>query len=417
MSEEKLTVAELMARRRQEGASSDAPRRRRRRSLEEGGISVKELTGSIPRVKADGPRRGAHAMGSAGEEVDEQAQQTENPLADDTTAQPAEVVEPAVTEQAAEAPDPTPEQVPETVAEEDSPKVEAASKAAATPAAPAAQEAPKAPAAQPVETSALPIVVPMAPRPVMINSERSEITYTFTELRNSENSEQTVGKPGPVARAVLDGSNSYDDRPTASIPVIEDVEQPVKVAPQAAASVDSAEGHGGVAETEDEVAVDKPKVVEWTGGSYGADAKREQRPAAEEPQAEDQTEDQVQEPAEENEPQGAEKKAQKRKSDKRATAKDAKEDPNYSEDNSLSVPLLLIQVFVGLILGAVVFLGFTLAWQQLPTAVVVILALIISGGLAAIANYVRRSRDIATPILAGVVGLALTFGPWLIFQL
>ena len=52
MSEEKLTVAELLARRQKEGASSEPPRRRRRRSLEEGGVSVQELTGSIPRVKA-----------------------------------------------------------------------------------------------------------------------------------------------------------------------------------------------------------------------------------------------------------------------------------------------------------------------------------------------------------------------------
>ena len=65
MSEEKLTVAELLARRQKEGAPSEPPRRRRRRSLEEGGVSVQELTGSIPRVKADEPRRGAHALSNA----------------------------------------------------------------------------------------------------------------------------------------------------------------------------------------------------------------------------------------------------------------------------------------------------------------------------------------------------------------
>lgn len=65
MSEEKLTVAELLARRQKEGAPSEPPRRRRRRSLEEGGVSVQELTGSIPRVKAGEPRRGAHALSNA----------------------------------------------------------------------------------------------------------------------------------------------------------------------------------------------------------------------------------------------------------------------------------------------------------------------------------------------------------------
>lgn len=61
MSEEKLTVAELMARAAKEGRTSDAPRsRRRRRSLEEGGVSVAELTGSIPTVK-DKPVESRHS--------------------------------------------------------------------------------------------------------------------------------------------------------------------------------------------------------------------------------------------------------------------------------------------------------------------------------------------------------------------
>src|SRR5699024_7576989 len=65
MSDEKLTVAELLARRNKErgdSAGSEDRARRRRRSLEEGGVSVAELTGSIPRVKADGPRGGSHAV-------------------------------------------------------------------------------------------------------------------------------------------------------------------------------------------------------------------------------------------------------------------------------------------------------------------------------------------------------------------
>ena len=46
-----LTVAELLARAGRETGGGETPRRRRRRSLEEGGISVAELTGSIPAVK------------------------------------------------------------------------------------------------------------------------------------------------------------------------------------------------------------------------------------------------------------------------------------------------------------------------------------------------------------------------------
>ncbi|APT91821.1 hypothetical protein CPHO_01620 [Corynebacterium phocae] len=54
MAEEKqLTVAELLARNNKERTSAggdERPRRRRRRSLEDGGISVAELTGSLPKV-------------------------------------------------------------------------------------------------------------------------------------------------------------------------------------------------------------------------------------------------------------------------------------------------------------------------------------------------------------------------------
>ncbi|MDO5732101.1 MAG: hypothetical protein Q4P43_10945, partial [Corynebacterium sphenisci] len=61
MSEEKLTVAELLARAGREAEPADGRRRRRRRSLEEGGISVADLTGKHRRVEAEGPRRAAHA--------------------------------------------------------------------------------------------------------------------------------------------------------------------------------------------------------------------------------------------------------------------------------------------------------------------------------------------------------------------
>ncbi|OFQ46809.1 Yip1 family protein [Corynebacterium sp. HMSC076D02] len=53
--EKQLTVAELLARNSKERAGADSEggsRRRRRRSLEDGGISVAELTGNLEKVKA-----------------------------------------------------------------------------------------------------------------------------------------------------------------------------------------------------------------------------------------------------------------------------------------------------------------------------------------------------------------------------
>lgn len=60
MAEEKqLTVAELLARNKQERTGGDKPRRRRR-SLDEGGISVAELTGSLKKVEAT-PAQAKHS--------------------------------------------------------------------------------------------------------------------------------------------------------------------------------------------------------------------------------------------------------------------------------------------------------------------------------------------------------------------
>lgn len=471
MSEEKLTVAELLARRQKEGAPSEPPRRRRRRSLEDGGVSVQELTGSIPRVKAGEPRRGAHALSNA----DDGQTTTSDLLADEAATNATE--EAQATEPEAEAPEHS-EAVAESVivaeeadssehevqaeaeaeaaAQEEEPElIEAdtevadveADEVAEEPAAPAVpvapvtpqqeQAAPSTPTTQPA-APAVPLAIPMEPRPVMVNSERSEITYTFTELRDMADESQQIGEPGPVARAVLTGSNAYDDRPTASIPVVQDN---VDEASEASAESDDVDGDqlaesetteaseeqthvlpqveeaDAVGETE---AAQETDTFEATDADADTGAASEAAVAAavapevaqpEDVQAET-TPTQVAADEKQSEPRDVVKREESKSSKGKVAARDG-----YAEDNSLSVPLLLIQVFVGLIAGALVFLGFTMAWSSLPKIVVVIMALVVAGGFAGMANYLRREKDKLTPILAGLVGLALTFGPWILFQL
>ena len=434
MSEEKLTVAELLARRQKEGASSEPPRRRRRRSLEEGGVSVQELTGSIPRVKADEPRRGAHALSNA----DDDQTTTSDLLADEAAANAAE--EAQATEPEVEAPEHS-EAVAESVvaaegadSSEHEVQAEAEAEAAEKPAAPVAPAAPQQEqAAQSTPTAqsaapAVPLAIPMEPRPVMVNSERSEITYTFTELRDMADESQQIGEPGPVARAVLTGSNAYDDRPTASIPVVQDN---VDEASEASAESDDVDGEQlAEAEAAQETATFEAADADADTGAASkaavATAVAPEVAQAEDVQADiDPVEDAPAEAAQvettptqaaadekQSEPRDVVKREEPKSSKGKAVARDG-----YAEDNSLSVPLLLIQVFVGLIAGALVFLGFTMAWSSLPKIVVVIMALVVAGGFAGMANYLRREKDKLTPILAGLVGLALTFGPWILFQL
>lgn len=73
---EKLTVAELLARNGRESSSADAGRRRRRhRNLEQGGVSVAELTGSIPVVQTEDD------VAKAAKPEDAAAKVTEKPAA------------------------------------------------------------------------------------------------------------------------------------------------------------------------------------------------------------------------------------------------------------------------------------------------------------------------------------------------
>lgn len=89
MSEEQLTVAELLARS-GKSSSGSGSRRRRRRSLEEGGISVAEFTGSIPRVteKPEDARHTTSPIDSTADKAEQKPQQEATKPAAKKTATP-----------------------------------------------------------------------------------------------------------------------------------------------------------------------------------------------------------------------------------------------------------------------------------------------------------------------------------------
>lgn len=89
MADKQLTVAELMARAQKENPDAQ-PRRRRRRSLEEGGISVAELTGSLQAVDAR-PAEPKHSNAP----IDEENTERSEPQKPKAPAKPAETDRPA----------------------------------------------------------------------------------------------------------------------------------------------------------------------------------------------------------------------------------------------------------------------------------------------------------------------------------
>lgn len=116
MSEQQLTVAELLAR---SGKDKKTSGRRRRRSLEEGGVSVAELTGNIPKVDAkpvegkhntetiDGDTRAGVAEVAAQKaaeaaEAEKAASPEQAPAVPERPETPAEQAEPGQPEEAAE---------------------------------------------------------------------------------------------------------------------------------------------------------------------------------------------------------------------------------------------------------------------------------------------------------------------------
>ncbi|AYJ33183.1 hypothetical protein D4R08_07630 [Corynebacterium xerosis] len=439
MSEEKLTVAELLARRNQERGDSDGAAerpRRRRRSLEEGGVSVAELTGSIPRVEAEGPRRGAHAVADDDDQVEVPA---ETPVEETASA---------------ELPEP-----PEATETPEAPESGYADELAA--AEPADEPVEPVEPVEPREPFSVPSAVPVDPRAVMANDETGEITFTFTKFHDARTASEPVAEAGPMAREVLEGSLAYDDRPTNIIPVVEgeDLDEAgagdgigdgerTDIAPadedrtgivsgdddrafDGSAIVGGAFAAGGAGamadhaddvpaayrERDEEFAAHEHEAHEYDAPAYdahefdahdrGVDPLAASAPAAAAPATWDSRPDREREREQEFEPDREPERDPRPKATKKS-----RED--YSEDNSLSIGLLIAQTIVGLLFGGLVFALFMLLWMVLPTAVVAVIAVAFAFGLVIIVNLLRRERDRLTPILAGIVGLVVSFAPYVL---
>lgn len=304
MSEEKqLTVAELLARRAAERGSSgdDTPRRpRRRRSIEEGGISVAELTGSIPRVDRK-PVESRHS--SVPIDADDATQQEKVPA--QKLVQEAEAAAP-------KKPSPTPES-------EASAAQEPAAPQPPRPAAPAAPQ-PEKPVDTPSATKPSPKAEKKAPSPSV------EDTAQLRPIKEAEGQDAE-------ATATLPKVSSAPEKPQ------------VKLAQQTPA------------------AVALPKV--------------------EEPALPVASEDDY----------------------------DLDDDADAASGSIFSVILLAI---VGIVLGVVIFIGFDLLWDHFNRKIVAALAVAVTAAMIGVIHAMRTARDGLSMLLAGLVGLLMTFGPLII---
>lgn len=325
MAEDKqLTVAELLAQS-GGGAAKDRPRRRRRRSLDDGGISVAELTGSIRRVDAT-PEQSRHSSVDIDETApvipapQKPAEKAPAPETPEAQAQPATTAEPVKKAESAQDNEDT------SVID----KVKHAPAATSTPTAPtskpqakpAAKSAAK-PAAKADETGVIPTVGAAAGATTTGAAAAGATTAGVADK---------AGAPGAVKSA------STQDRPVQQMP------------PQ-----DSGRDLRATDSTDNTDNTDNPDAAGTTGAEEGED-----------------------------------------------------------DGEKVNVMAVILLAVVGIVLGAVVFKGFELLWARMTVPVVSVLAVAVTGIMVGIVHALRTERDTFSMVLAGIVGLVLTFGPLLI---
>ncbi|WP_445347561.1 tripartite tricarboxylate transporter TctB family protein [Corynebacterium marquesiae] len=362
----KLTVAELLARdkkaRGEKGGKDDKRSRRHRRSLDEGGISVAELTGNLKKVEAS-PAEAKHTSVSIDEDAPvirapKAAEATDADSAKKSTDKPAS--QSAATTAAQPA---APKAAPKTAAKAE-PK--AAPKSADKPAAKAA--------AKPAQT-AKPAAATAAQEAAKKNQPSADDTAVI----------QRVGK-----------AKADDAKPAAA---------------KAAAAKPAAE---------------KPAADKTSADKTSADKASAAKPVAEKPKADKDakaagagaatagagTAATAAVPA-------SKKAGVAKDAEETGNLPKVEDDEEWIEEEheKLNPVSILLMIVAGILLAIVIFKGFEILWDSFPRLVVAILALCVTAIMVGVTHALRTARDGFSMFLAGFTGLILTFGPLLLVML
>ena len=356
----KLTVAELLARnnkaRGEKESKKDNRSRRHRRSLDEGGISVAELTGNLKKVKAS-PAEAKHTSVS----IDEDAPVIRSPKsAEQAGADSAK--KPAA-----------------------DPAAKPAAKRAAQPAAKAAQTT--KPAAKPTtKTAAASSATPAAAAPAAQKPAATGAAQDAAK-KNQPSADDTaviqrVDKAGEAKPAA---AKSAADTPAAKKP---------------AADKARAEKQGTAKPAAEKPKDDKRAKVAGAGAAAaGAGAAGAGAAAAAVPTS---------------------KKAGVAKSAEETgnlPKVEDNEDWVEEEHEKLNPVSILLMIVAGILLAIVIFKGFEILWDNFPRLVVAVLALCVTAIMVGVTHALRTARDGFSMFLAGFTGLVLTFGPLLLVML
>jgi len=357
----KLTVAELLARdkkaRGEKGGKDEKRSRRHRRSLDEGGISVAELTGNLKKVKAS-PAEAKHTSVS----IDEGAPVIRAPKAADATdadSAKKSADKPASQPTATTAAQPAAPKAASKAAPKTAAKAEpkAAPKSAEKPAAKAA--------AKPAQTAQPAASAPSAAQP------------TAKKKQPSADDTAVIQR---VDKAKTDDAKSAATKPAAEKPTADK------------ASADKI--------TAAKPAAEKPKADKGAkAAGAGAAAAGAGAAAAAVP---------------------ASKKAGVAKdAEETGNLPKVEDDKEWIEEEheKLNPVSILLMIVAGILLAIVIFKGFEILWDSFPRLVVAILALCVTAIMVGVTHALRTARDGFSMFLAGFTGLILTFGPLLLVML
>ena len=361
----KLTVAELLARdkkaRGEKGGKDDKRSRRHRRSLDEGGISVAELTGNLKKVEAS-PAEAKHTSVS----IDEDAPVIRSPKSAEQAG-----AEKAVAGKAG---------ADSTKKPAADPAAKPAAKRAAQPAAKAAQTT--KPAAKPTtKTAAASSATPAAAAPA------AQKPYATGAAPDAAKKIQ----PSVDDTAVIQRVDKAGDAKPAAAKAAADT----PAAKKPAADKARAEKQGTAKPAAEKPKDDKRAKAAGAGAAAaGAGAAAAAVPASKKA--------------------GVAKSAEETGNLPKV---EDNEDWVEEEHEKLNPVSILLMIVAGILLAIVIFKGFEILWDNFPRLVVAVLALCVTAIMVGVTHALRTARDGFSMFLAGFTGLVLTFGPLLLVML
>lgn len=402
--EKQLTVAELLARNKKDRTDKDEKTsRRRRRSLDEGGVSVAELTGSLKKVKST-PPEAKHTNVSIDDDApvirapkskDEQAAE-KNATAKPTSSKPAGSTpagaKPAGAKSTAgksAAGNPAagqagigkPAQSRPSQPKSASPKPAAEKPSAGTPTAspaPKKNGKPSGPTASPKPAAgpaSQPTAKPAPAQKANAQEGKKPAQSEPEDKASAKDAEKKSHQPSADDTAVMQRigkSQSLQDKR-------KDAADAAESSAKETAGAAGAAGTGAAAAT---------AAGAKDAGTKGKAAAPAQKPVA-----------------------------AAKKPDDTGELSQVRDEEVTEEHEKLNPMSILIMVVVGIVLAIVIFKGFEVLWDNFPRIVVAILALGVTAIMVGVTHALRTARDGFSMFLAGLSGLILTFGPLLLVML